>query len=74
MLLKKNTKLKKNIHLSVAVEAALDHPYLARLHDVADEPICAEPFSFQFEQQVLGEEQIKDLIYEEALAHNPGFA
>nr|GEX87801.1 mitogen-activated protein kinase 3 [Tanacetum cinerariifolium] len=58
----------------ITVEDALDHPYLARLHDVADEPICAEPFSFQFEQQVLGEEQIKDLIYEEALAHNPGFA
>ncbi|GJS44901.1 mitogen-activated protein kinase 3-like protein [Tanacetum coccineum] len=59
---------------SHTVEDALDHPYLARLHDVADEPICAEPFSFQFEQQVLAEEQIKDLIYEEALAHNPGFA
>ncbi|PWA94209.1 protein kinase-like domain, Citron Rho-interacting kinase [Artemisia annua] len=58
----------------ITVEDALDHPYLARLHDVADERIFAEPFSFQFEQQVLGEEQIKDLIYEEALAHNPGFA
>ncbi|GJX53029.1 mitogen-activated protein kinase 3 [Tanacetum coccineum] len=57
----------------ITVEDALDHPYLARLHDVADEPIYAEPFSFQFEQQVLGEEQIKDLIYEEALAHNPGY-
>lgn len=57
----------------ITVEDALDHPYLARLHDVADEPICSDPFSFEFEQQVLGEEQIKDLIYEEALAHNPGF-
>ncbi|KVI12018.1 Protein kinase, ATP binding site-containing protein [Cynara cardunculus var. scolymus] len=58
----------------ITVEDALDHPYLARLHDVADEPICMDPFSFEFEQQVLGEEQIKDLIYQEALAHNPGFA
>ncbi|KAI3772436.1 hypothetical protein L6452_03622 [Arctium lappa] len=58
----------------ITVEDALDHPYLARLHDVADEPICLDPFSFEFEQQVLGEEQIKDLIYQEALAHNPGFA
>lgn len=58
----------------ITVEDALEHPYLARLHDVADEPICGNPFSFEFEQQVLGEEQIKNLIYEEALAHNPGFA
>lgn len=57
-----------------AVDEALAHPYLARLHDEADEPVCPEPFSFDFEQQSLGEEQIKDMIYQEALALNPGFA
>lgn len=59
---------------SCAVEEALSHPYLARLHDIADEPICQKPFSFEFEQQALGEEQMKDMIYEEALALNPGYA
>ncbi|KAI8031882.1 Mitogen-activated protein kinase 1 [Camellia lanceoleosa] len=52
------------------VEEALAHPYLARLHDTADEPACLEPFAFDFEQ-ALGEEQIKDMIYQEALALNP---
>ncbi|CAA2989116.1 mitogen-activated kinase 3 [Olea europaea subsp. europaea] len=58
----------------ITVEEALAHPYLAGLHDIADEPVCSEPFSFDFEQQVLTEEQIKDMIYQEALALNPEFA
>lgn len=58
----------------ITVEEALAHPYLARLHDEADEPVCPEPFSFDFEQQNLGEEQMKDMIYQEALALNPGYA
>eukprot|EP00262_Sarcandra_glabra_P004487 TRINITY_DN15569_c0_g1_i1.p1 TRINITY_DN15569_c0_g1~~TRINITY_DN15569_c0_g1_i1.p1 ORF type:complete len:424 (-),score=44.97 TRINITY_DN15569_c0_g1_i1:431-1564(-) len=57
----------------ITVEEALAHPYFARLHDVADEPICLEPFSFEFEQQALVEEQMKELIYREALALNPEF-
>ena len=56
-----------------AVEEALAHPYLARLHDIADEPVCLKPFSFDFEQ-AMGEEQIKDMIYQEAIALNPQFA
>ncbi|KAF9597883.1 hypothetical protein IFM89_022095 [Coptis chinensis] len=58
----------------ITVEEALDHPYLARLHDIADEPVCPEPFSFEFEQQVLTEEQIKEMIYREALEYNPEYA
>ncbi|KAK3018814.1 hypothetical protein RJ639_003046 [Escallonia herrerae] len=64
----------ETIFISSAVEEALAHPYLARLHDVADEPICPETFSFDFEQQALGEEQMKDIIYQEALAFNPEHA
>lgn len=63
-----------NINHLLAVEEALAHPYLARLHDVADEPICQVPFAFDFEQQHLGEEQMKDMIYAEAIALNPEFA
>ncbi|GKV01134.1 hypothetical protein SLEP1_g13713 [Rubroshorea leprosula] len=33
-------------HFFCAVEEALAHPYLERLHDIADEPVCPEPFSF----------------------------
>lgn len=58
----------------ITVEEALDHPYLARLHDIADEPVCTDPFSFEFEQQVLTEEQIKEMIYMEAMAFNPEYA
>jgi len=57
----------------ITVEEALAHPYLARLHDIADEPVCLKPFSFDFEQ-AMGEEQIKDMIYQEAIALNPQFA
>ncbi|CAN6559723.1 unnamed protein product [Malus baccata var. baccata] len=58
----------------ITVEQALAHPYLERLHDIADEPICTKPFSFDFEQQPLGEEQMKDMIYREAIALNPEYA
>ncbi|KAG5566811.1 hypothetical protein RHGRI_002374 [Rhododendron griersonianum] len=57
----------------ITVEEALAHPYLARLHDTADEPVCLEPFSFDFEQAT-GEEQIKDMIYQEAISFNPEYA
>ncbi|KMZ75024.1 Mitogen-activated protein kinase 5 [Zostera marina] len=55
----------------ITVEMALAHPYLARLHEIEDEPICKEPFLFDFEQQALTEEQMKHLIYQESLLYNP---
>ncbi|XWS71774.1 hypothetical protein CRYUN_Cryun03dG0167600 [Craigia yunnanensis] len=58
----------------ITVEEALAHPYLEGLHDIADEPVCPEPYSFDFEQQPLGEEQMMDMIYKEALALNPDYA
>lgn len=58
----------------ITVEESLAHPYFARLHDIADEPVCPEAFSFDFEQQPLDEEQMKDMIYQEALAFNPHYA
>nr|ACG37232.1 MPK6 - putative MAPK [Zea mays] len=57
----------------ITVEGALAHPYLASLHDISDEPGCSMPFSFDFEQHALSEEQMKDLIYQEALAFNPDY-
>ncbi|CAH2065333.1 unnamed protein product [Thlaspi arvense] len=58
----------------ITVEEALNHQYLAKLHDPNDEPICLKPFSFEFEQQPLDEEQIKEMIYKEAIALNPTYA
>uniref|UniRef100_A0A1D1ZAJ8 Mitogen-activated protein kinase n=1 Tax=Anthurium amnicola TaxID=1678845 RepID=A0A1D1ZAJ8_9ARAE len=57
----------------ITVEEALAHPYLARLHDIEDEPICMDPFSFEFEQHALTEEQMKELIYNESLSLNPSY-
>ncbi|WMV40822.1 hypothetical protein MTR67_034207 [Solanum verrucosum] len=55
------------------VEGALAHPYLTSLHDISDEPVCMTPFSFDFEQHALTEEQMKELIYREGLAFNPEY-
>lgn len=57
----------------IVVEDALAHPYLNSLHDISDEPVCMTPFSFDFEQHALSEEQMRELIYREALAFNPEF-
>ncbi|GMI93036.1 MAP kinase 6 [Hibiscus trionum] len=57
--------------LRISVEDALAHPYLTTLHDERDEPVCMIPFKFEFEQDGLTEEQMKELIYQEALAFNP---
>ncbi|CAH2050081.1 unnamed protein product [Thlaspi arvense] len=57
----------------ITVEEAIAHPYLAYFHDIADEPVCPRPFSFAFEDS-LGEERMKDMIYQEALSLNPGHA
>ncbi|KAJ0245652.1 Protein kinase domain-containing protein [Hirschfeldia incana] len=52
----------------ISVEEALDHPYLRELHCFTDEPVCLTPFRFDFEEQPCTEEEIKELIYREALA------
>lgn len=55
------------------VEEALAHPYLENLHDIADEPICMDPFSFEFEQHALTEDQMKEYIFSEAISFNPQY-
>ncbi|KAI8567107.1 hypothetical protein RHMOL_Rhmol02G0095500 [Rhododendron molle] len=57
----------------ITVEDALAHPYLTSLHDISDEPICMTPFNFDFEQHALSEDQMKELIYREAVAFNPEY-
>ncbi|KAM7261084.1 hypothetical protein ACFE04_026559 [Oxalis oulophora] len=55
----------------ITVDEALCHPYLAPLHEINDEPVCPRPFSFDFEQPSVTEENIKELIYLESLKFNP---
>ncbi|XP_073135527.1 mitogen-activated protein kinase 4-like isoform X2 [Henckelia pumila] len=51
----------------ITVDEALSHPYLSSLHDINDEPICSKPFSFEFEQPSIMEENIRELIWRESV-------
>eukprot|EP00898_Chlorokybus_atmophyticus_P001567 jgi/Chlat1/2410/Chrsp17S00181 len=55
----------------VTVEDALAHPYLATLHDVNDEPAAIAPFEFDFENENLGQERVRELIHKEMLEYHP---
>ncbi|KMZ58403.1 hypothetical protein ZOSMA_77G00640 [Zostera marina] len=55
----------------ITVDEALNHPYLAALHVINDEPICPKVFNFDFEQPSFTEINIKDMIYQESLNFNP---
>eukprot|EP00897_Mesotaenium_endlicherianum_P001094 jgi/Mesen1/10986/ME000097S10562 len=55
----------------ITVEQALNHPYLASLHDINDEPTCQTVFNFDFEQPGISEDIIRELIYQESCAFNP---
>ncbi|KAF7153815.1 hypothetical protein RHSIM_Rhsim01G0222800 [Rhododendron simsii] len=54
----------------ITVEEALNHPFLSSLHEINEEPTCASPFVFGFEQLSLSEEDIKELIWMESLTFN----
>ncbi|XP_074330458.1 mitogen-activated protein kinase homolog NTF6-like [Apium graveolens] len=55
----------------ITVEEALNHPFLLSLHEINEEPTCQSPFNFDFEQTSLSEEDVKELIWKEALRFNP---
>ncbi|KAK1394171.1 Mitogen-activated protein kinase [Heracleum sosnowskyi] len=55
----------------ITVEEALNHPFLLSLHEINEEPTCRSPFNFDFEQTSLSEEDVKELIWKEALRLNP---
>ncbi|KAF7823501.1 mitogen-activated protein kinase-like protein NTF6 [Senna tora] len=55
----------------ITVEEALNHPYLSSFHEINEEPICPTPFVFDFEQTILNEEDIKELIWRESLSFHP---
>eukprot|EP00455_Lapot_gusevi_P000142 TRINITY_DN1005_c0_g1_i3.p1 TRINITY_DN1005_c0_g1~~TRINITY_DN1005_c0_g1_i3.p1 ORF type:complete len:288 (-),score=43.21 TRINITY_DN1005_c0_g1_i3:130-993(-) len=67
--------LEKLLHFApekrMSVEQALNHPYLALLHDPNDEPYCESPFDFSFETQPLTKELLKDLLWDEIMSFTP---
>jgi mitogen-activated protein kinase 1/3 len=54
-----------NPHMRITVEQALVHPYLAQYYDPTDEPVAAEPFTFEMELDDLPKEKLKQMIFEE---------
>lgn len=54
--------------LCAAVEEALAHPYMASLHDEADEPSCHTPFTFDSEHPIVTNEDARRFIHQEAIA------
>ena len=55
----------------ITVEAALKHPYLASLHDPKLEPVCEASFEFDFEDQELKEDMLRERVWDEILKFHP---
>ena len=49
----------------ITIEKALEHPFLASLHNVEDEPTANFTFSFDFEHEDLPSERVRSLIWDE---------
>lgn len=54
----------------ITVEQALQHPWLASLHDPAGEPSAPAPFKFDFEEQQLDEAEVRRRVWEEMLHYS----
>lgn len=58
----------------ITVDDALEHPYLADLHDPEAEPVCPRAFSCELEQQAgvpVDKEALRRHVYEEVLLFHP---
>ena len=51
----------------VNVENALAHSYLTPYYDPADEPVAEKPFTFEMEFDELPTQQLKEMVYKEAV-------
>jgi len=56
-----------NPNKRISVEEALEHPYLSTMHDPTVEPVTT-PFNFEFEDEDLSEEQLREQVYNEIQA------
>lgn len=60
-----------NPNKRITVEMALEHPYLASLHDPQDEPIGAKAFDMSFDEGEFGKDALRLLLWEEVLLYHP---
>ena len=58
----------------ITVAEALRHPYLASLHDDDCEPVAPAPFAFDFEEEDLRENALRNRVYEEMELYHSGAA
>lgn len=55
----------------ITVDEALAHPFMASLHNADDEPEANFHFAFEFEDQELSSDQVRELIYAEMRDFHP---
>eukprot|EP00270_Netrium_digitus_P015439 TRINITY_DN5413_c0_g1_i1.p1 TRINITY_DN5413_c0_g1~~TRINITY_DN5413_c0_g1_i1.p1 ORF type:complete len:409 (+),score=92.31 TRINITY_DN5413_c0_g1_i1:121-1227(+) len=55
----------------ITVTEALEHPYLAMLHDASVEPSAPAPFEFDFEEEDLKESALREKVWMEMLYYHP---
>lgn len=49
----------------ISAAKALEHEYLAKYHDIDDEPVCISPFDFSFDEENVSKESLKKSIIKE---------
>lgn len=57
----------------MTVEEALEHPFLAQLHDPFDEPVTFPLEDFEFERPDVTMEDLRVLMWQEVLKYHPEF-
>ena len=55
----------------ISIDTALEHPFLASLHNPEDEPTASFTFSFDFENEDLPKERVQELIWQEVRGYHP---
>jgi mitogen-activated protein kinase 1/3 len=58
----------------ISIDAALEHPFLTSLHNADDEPVADFTFSFDFENEELSREKVRELIWDELRTYHPSIA
>lgn len=55
----------------LTVTEALEHPYLAMLHDGTVDPVAPAPFEFDFEEEELKEDALREKVWNEMVYYHP---
>lgn len=58
----------------ISIEEAIEHPFLAQLHDPLDEPITYALEDFEFEREDITMQELKYCMWEELLKYHPEYA